>query len=172
MRSGARRNAPVARAMTKSTELSPGLGDRRSPVGLAPSATANLPQLASTTSQWHWAPRVQPHGWSRNSPRRFSVDQGCGWSAEDRQHAEAAAMAFAADYSAKWTRALRDHRQRRPALAVLQRPGRALDPPAHHELASRERTQTGCPRPSRRTIREGPLVEPPDERSQGGQRAA
>jgi putative transposase len=58
------------------------------------------------------------------------------WNAEDREHAEAAARSFVAEYGTKWPKGGReDHRRPRRAAGVLQLPRRAPGPPAYHEPA-------------------------------------
>jgi len=54
-------------------------------------------------------------------------------NAEDKDHAMKAVKAFAADYGAKWPKAVAKITEaHRRAPRVLQLPGRALDPPAYH----------------------------------------
>jgi putative transposase len=56
------------------------------------------------------------------------------WNAEDKEHAETAAKAFAAEYRGQVAEGGReDHRRPRCAAGVLQLPRRALDPPADDE---------------------------------------
>ena len=56
------------------------------------------------------------------------------WNAEDKDHAERAAKAFGAEYGTKWPKAaakITDDLE--VPVEVLRLPGRALDPPAHHQ---------------------------------------
>ena len=56
------------------------------------------------------------------------------WNAEDRDHAEAAAKRFAAEYGAKWPKAAAKITDDLDVPArVLRLPSRALDPPPHDE---------------------------------------
>jgi putative transposase len=55
------------------------------------------------------------------------------WNAEDREHAAAAAHAFATDYGAKWPKAVAKITDDLDELLVLRLPSRALDPAAHHQ---------------------------------------
>ena len=56
------------------------------------------------------------------------------YNAEDKTHARAAAKAFAAEFGAKWPKAVAKITDDLDVLAGLLRlPGRALDPPADHE---------------------------------------
>jgi len=64
------------------------------------------------------------------------------WNAEDREHAAAAAHAFATDYAAKWPKAVAKITDDLDELLGLRLPSRALDPPAHHQLG---RVHSGAP---------------------------
>ncbi|GAA5134617.1 hypothetical protein GCM10023320_62690 [Pseudonocardia adelaidensis] len=56
------------------------------------------------------------------------------WNAEDRRHALDAVTRFQAAYGGQVRQGRReDHRRSRPVAGLLRLPGRALDPPVHHE---------------------------------------
>ncbi len=56
------------------------------------------------------------------------------YHAEGREHALRAVKVFAADYDAKWPKAVAEiTRTHRRVARVLRLPGRVLDPPADHE---------------------------------------
>jgi transposase-like protein len=56
------------------------------------------------------------------------------WNAEDKDHAQAAANVFAADYGTKWPKAAAKITDDLDLLlGLLRLPRRALDPPAHHQ---------------------------------------
>ncbi len=83
-------------------------------------------------------------------------------NAEDREHAVKAAEEFQADYGVKWPKAAaRIIDGPRRAAGVLRLPGRALDPPAHHQPDLGPRSSPcGCASGSPK----GPAHGPPGSR--------